>query len=62
MKTKRKIIQITADSEAPIPGASSGWITITALCNDGTVWDLDYDHTKNPSVRRWTKLPPIPES
>lgn len=45
----RKIIQISTDSRAPI-----------ALCDDGTVWRLEFCPNKEEN-EKWTRLPDIPQ-
>ena len=55
----RKIIQISTDSQ-PSSNDWVAWCTITALCDDGTVWALDYDSIKEKKV--WKKQPDIPQT
>lgn len=54
----RKIIQIAMDSQ-PAGDVSDAWCVTTALCDDGTVWELEYNRTKG--VKEWTMLPEIPQ-
>ena len=49
LRTKRKVIQI---SESISDGT---YRNITALCDDGTVWKLNYEKDI------WVKLPDIPQ-
>ena len=56
----RKIIQISTDSQ-PSSKDWEAWYTTTALCDDGTVWELDC----GPSFEKnkvWKKLPDIPQT
>lgn len=54
----RQIIQIAVDSQ---PGSESwdAWVVTTALCDDGTVWELEFNRISKK--REWTKLPDIPQ-
>jgi len=54
----RKIIQISTDSQ-PSSEDWEAWCTTTALCDDGTVWELDYDPIVK--IKIWKKLPDIPQ-
>jgi len=51
----RKIIQISTDSIND--GGQLLWAGTTALCDDGTVWDINQRCT-DP---HWVALPPIPQ-
>lgn len=53
-KEPRKIIQI-CQSSVYSPNFGDVW-NLTALCNDGTVWDCDNQN------RKWHKLQEIPQS
>ncbi len=51
IKKPRKIIQITTDTDA----TDSAFWGITALCDDGTVWQLpEYESG-------WNRVPDIPQ-
>ena len=54
----RKIIQIAVDSQ-PESQSWGSWTCITGLCDDGTVWELDYCH--EAKERKWTQIPAIPQ-
>jgi hypothetical protein len=55
----RKIIQISTESQ-PSNEDWEAWYTTTALCDDGTLWELTWDFSKEKKV--WTKLPDIPQT
>jgi len=50
---RRKIIQITSQSDTDEKVAA-----VTALCDDGTVWQIYF---KNNLWSDWEKLPKIPQ-
>ena len=52
----RKIIQIAVESQPDSPSWNS-FYTVTALCDDGTVWELDF--TRETQQREWHKVPDI---
>ena len=56
----RKIIQISTDSQ-PSSNDWDAWTTITALCDDGTLWEFQLSET-SPEQRNWTKLPDVPQT
>ena len=58
----RKIIQIsnTSSKQQTRTRHQLGSSRITALCDDGTVWVLDYDSTEVKRV--WKKQPDIPQT
>lgn len=49
---ERKVIQISY-------GTTDETDTVCALCNDGSVWELYFDH--EVSKRIWKRLPDIPQ-
>lgn len=54
----RKIIQIAVESQQE----SNSWpafYVVTGLCDDGTVWELEFNSATNK--REWNKLPDIPQ-
>lgn len=53
----RRIIQICVTGVANTSSTQCNMVT-TALCNDGTVWELR-DNTDAP---QWVQLPPIPDA
>ena len=54
----RKIIQIAVESQPDSPSWNS-FYTVTALCDDGTVWELDFN--RETQQREWHKVPDIPQ-
>lgn len=50
----RKIIQVAVTGVANTAATQCNYIT-TALCDDGTVWEMD------DASRRWGELAPIPQ-
>ena len=50
----RKAIQIIS-TYADGRGVFKPCVTLTALCDDGTIWDFDYREKK------WHKIPNIPQ-
>ena len=54
----RKIIQIAIDSQ-PTTQDWNAWSVTTALCDDGSVWELQY----NPELKQrvWERVPDIPQ-
>ena len=54
---ERKIIQIAVDSQPYTPDFV-GWNCVTALCSDGTVWELNEPQSRDAE---WKKLPDIPQ-
>ena len=57
MKT-RKIIQICTDSQ-PTGEDWNAWSVVTALCDDGTTWELVYNFKSNN--QEWRQLIEIPQ-
>jgi len=55
----RKIIQISTDSH--VWPDSTTWQSTTALCDDGTVWELEWNPFEK-DYKWWTKLPDIPQT
>ena len=53
--TDRKIVQIAAAGHENVSTTQSN-LTLFALCNDGTVWDI------NNQQATWRQLPPIPQA
>ena len=54
----RKIIQIAVESQ-PDSQSWNAFYTVTGLCDDGTVWELDFN--SETQQREWYKLPDIPQ-
>lgn len=54
----RKIIQISTDSQPETRCDSAFKITV-ALCDDGTLWELEWKESVMKEV--WTRLPDIPQ-
>ena len=54
---KRKIIQVSCSGVDNVSSTQCSFIVI-ALCNDGTVWQMD-NNTNSPF---WFKLPDIPQN
>ncbi len=54
----RKVIQITTDSQ-PDSSSWEAWCCLTALCDDGTIWELMFNKLERKRV--WEKLPEIPQ-
>ncbi len=52
----RKIIQIAVDSQ-PEDNLFNAWVSVTALCDDGSVWEC----VKNPDDRDWKWLESLPD-
>lgn len=55
----RKIIQICTDSQ-PSDEHWEAWSILTALCDDGTLWEINCND--KISTQTWRKLPNIPQS
>ena len=54
----RKLIQIAVDSQ-PTCESWNGWVCVTGLCDDGSLWELEY--CNEAKERKWKQLPPIPQ-
>jgi len=54
-KKERKIIQISA-----VENASGNTDTLTALCNDGSVW-RSWSNERTKCSQEWYRLPDIPQ-
>lgn len=54
MKEKRRIIQITAAGHENVSTTQCN-LTLFALCNDGTVWEMQNGRSN------WMRVPDIPE-
>ena len=54
-----KIIQISTDSQ-PSGEDWSAWQVTTALCDDGTLWELEFN--QKTGTREWAQLPEIPSN
>ncbi len=52
----RKIIQISACG-VPDTDTAYGYQLVFALCDDGTLWSIDYTVTEP----NWKPVPPIPQ-
>ena len=52
----RKVIQITTSVSIAASGGASGCeVSTIALCDDGSMWDLEY------GSRKWNRLPNVPQ-
>ena len=56
----RKIVQISTRSfrEDTVGSGFRLWDIVTALCNDGTVWEHAFTYGQ---TAQWTRLPDIPQ-
>lgn len=50
----RRIIQIAAT-----PDTTDRYVTMYALCDDGTVWNIAWDMRGVPT--KWSPVPPVPQ-